>query len=419
MRIGVIGAGSTYTPEFIEGLGEGRLGTPVEELVLMDIDAGRLAILGSLAERILRRVGWPGRVTLTTDRSAALDGVDICLLQYRIGGSAARLDDEAIPLSHGVLGQETVGPGGWASALRTIPPTLEIAEELARRSPAAWLLDFVNPVSVVSRALISAGHRAVGLCNTAIGLQRAVAAHLNVGDERVEVESAGLNHCTWYREIRLDGEPMLEKLIAQDVDALARIWKWPAEMIRRERAVPSYYLRYYLEPEAVLAEQRQSGIRGSEVAKIESNLLAMYRDPKLDTKPELLAERGGAFYSAAALDLIAALAGGRPGRLIVNARNGGAIPDLPDDLVVEALANVDGSGAKAIRVPPLGQERVALIEQLDAFGRATIDAALSGSREKAIDALALNPIVPDRATAEVIGGALLKAHRALLPRFFS
>lgn len=417
MRIGIIGAGSTYTPELIEGLGAGRLGAPVEELILMDIDAERLAILGGLAERMLRRVGWGGRITLTTERAAVTDGVDACLVQYRIGGSAARVLDESIPLPHGVLGQETVGPGGWAKALRTVPPTLAIAEELARRSPKAWLLDFANPVSMVSHALISAGHRAVGLCNSAIGLQRAAAKHFGVDAARVEIESAGLNHGAWYREIRLDGAPMLRSMIDEHAESLATVWGWPAEFLRREGALPSYYLRYYFEPETIVAEQRAKGTRGLEVARIEAELLTMYRDPSLDTKPKLLEERGGAFYSAAALDLIAALVGARPARLVVNARNDGAIPDLPDDLVVEVLSEVDATGARPIPIAPLGAGRVELIRRLDAFGRATIKAALSGNRDEAIDALALNPVVPSRDVAAAIGGELLAAHAANLPNF--
>ena len=417
MRIGVIGAGSTYTPELIEGLAAGRLGAPVEELILMDLDAERLKILGGLTERMLRRAGWPGHITLTRDRSVAMDGVELCLLQYRIGGSAARLIDEGIPLAHGVLGQETVGPGGWANALRTVPSAIEVAEELARRSPGAWLLDFANPVSIVSQALISMGHRAIGLCNVAIGLQRAAAAHFGVDAKRIDIESAGLNHATWYRDIRLDGASVFDAMLDQGADVITSLWGWPIDLLRAEHAIPSYYLRYYVEPEQAVADQRAKGTRGAEVAAIERRLLKMYADPLLDTKPALLEERGGAFYSAAALDLVAALIGARPARLIVNTRNNGAIPDLPDDLVVEVLADVDASGARALPVAPLGADRAELIRSLDAFGRATIGAALSGSRSAAIDALALNPLVPTRALAEAIGGELLEAHTELLPRF--
>ncbi len=414
MKISIIGAGSTYTPELIEGVAEGRLGAPIDELLFMDVDAERLQILGALARRMFDRAGWPGRLTLTTSRAEALDGVDACLLQFRIGGSAARVLDESIPLTHGVIGQETVGPGGWASALRTIPPALEIAEELARRSPKAWLLDFANPVSIVSQALISEGHRAVGLCNVAIGVQRIASAHLGVEPQRVEVESAGLNHAAWYRDIRVDGVSTFESLLLNANAELAEFAKAPGEELQRERAVPSYYLRYYRETESVLAEQRASGTRGGEVARIESELLNMFKDPQLDRKPELLERRGGAYYSTAALDLIAALTGVRPARLVVNVRNRGAIPDLPSDLVIEALSDVSADGARPIRIPPLGGARKDLVLQLGEFGVATAAAATSRDRVAALRALARNPLIKSNEEADAIGTELLAAHA----RFF-
>ncbi|MFM2146987.1 MAG: hypothetical protein RL546_157 [Chloroflexota bacterium] len=414
MKISIIGAGSTYTPELIEGVAEGRLGAPIDELLFMDVDAERLQILGALARRMFDRAGWPGRLTLTTSRAEALDGVDACLLQFRIGGSAARVLDESIPLTHGVIGQETVGPGGWASALRTIPPALEITEELARRSPKAWLLDFANPVSIVSQALISEGHRAVGLCNVAIGVQRIASAHLGVEPQRVEVESAGLNHAAWYRDIRVDGVSTFESLLLNANAELAEFAKVPGEELQRERAVPSYYLRYYRETESVLAEQRASGTRGGEVARIESELLNMFKDPQLDRKPELLERRGGAYYSTAALDLIAALTGVRPARLVVNVRNGGAIPDLPSDLVIEALSDVSADGARPIRIPPLGGARKDLVLQLGEFGVATAAAATSRDRVAALRALARNPLIKSNEEADAIGTELLAAHA----RFF-
>lgn len=410
MKISIIGAGSTYTPELVEGIAEGRLGTPLDELLFMDSDAERLQILGSLAQRMLARAGWPGRLTLTSSRAEALEGADACLVQFRIGGSAARLLDESISVRHGVVGQETVGPGGWASALRTIPPVLEIAEELARRSPAAWLLDFANPVSVVSQALISEGHRAIGLCNVAIGVQRIVAGHLGVDLQRVEVESAGLNHAAWYRDIRVDGVSQMESLLTSANAELAAFANVSGEELQREGAVPSYYLRYYREPERVLAEQRAAGTRAGQVAQIESELLTMFTDPQLDRKPELLERRGGAYYSTAALDLIAALTGVRPARLVVNVRNDGAIPDLPSDLVIEALSHVGTDGARPIQMAPLGGARRELILQLGEFGVATAAAATSRDRAAALRALAHNPLVASRDQAEVIGTELLAAH---------
>lgn len=407
MKISIIGAGSTYTPELIEGIAEGPLGSELDELVFMDADPERLRILGELARRMFGRAGWSGRLTLTTDRDVALDSVDACLLQYRIGGSAARLRDEGVALAHNVIGQETVGPGGWASAMRTIPPTLKIAEELARRSPDAWLLDFSNPVSIVTQALVDEGHRAVGLCNVAIALQRSVAARLGIVPERVEVESAGLNHATWYRDIRVDGSSRMTELIETATDTLAAAGQVSESRIRTEHAVPSYYLRYYQDTRKILEEQQREGTRGAEVLRIESELLSLYADPTVTKKPALLEQRGGAHYSSAALDLIGALCGNRPRRLVVNTVNGRAIPDLPPALVVEVLCDVDHRGARPVPMAALGDPRIGLISQLGEFTMATARAAAVQDLDAAIDALALNPLVPDRALAERLSAAML------------
>jgi 6-phospho-beta-glucosidase len=410
MKISIIGAGSTYTPELIEGIGEGRLGAPLDELVLMDIDEARLNTVGGLTRRMLERAGWGGRLQLTTRREDALDGAEACIVQYRIGGTAARALDESIPLAHGVIGQETVGPGGWAKALRTIPPTLEIAEELARRSPNAWLIDFANPVSIVTQALVDEGHRAVGLCNVAVNIQQRAAAHFSVPLNAVEVESVGLNHASWFREITVSGAPQMAQLV-QSNPALLADWGACSEAdIMREGCIPSYYLRYYQEHATVLEEQRREGTRAPKVARIEAVLLQMFGDPSITQKPALLAERGGANYSTAALDLIAALTGARPARLVVDVQNRGAIPDLSDDLVVEVLCDVDQNGAQPRAVAPLGPTREPLIRALGEFTQQTASAARARDPLAAIDALALNPLISDVQSAREIGGELLKAH---------
>lgn len=410
MKISIIGAGSTYTPELIEGIGEGRLGAPLDELVLMDTDQARLNTVGGLTRRMLERAGWGGRLQLTTRREDALDGAEACIVQYRIGGTAARALDESIPLAHGVIGQETVGPGGWAKALRTIPPTLEIAEELARRSPHAWLIDFANPVSIVTQALLDEGHRAVGLCNVAVNIQQRAAAHFNVPLIDVEVESVGLNHASWFREITVSGVPQMEQLVRSSPALLAEWGACSESDAVREDCIPSYYLRYYQEHATVLKEQLREGTRAPKVARIEAELLQMFNDPSLTQKPALLAERGGANYSTAALDLIAALTGARPARLVVDVQNRGAIPDLPDDLVVEVLCDVDQNGAQPRAVAPLGPTREPLIRALGEFTHQTASAARARDPLAAIDALALNPLISDIQSARAIGGELLKAH---------
>lgn len=410
MKISIIGAGSTYTPELIEGIGEGRLGAPLDELVLMDTDQARLNTVGGLTRRMLERAGWGGRLQLTTRREDALDGAEACIVQYRIGGTAARALDESIPLAHGVIGQETVGPGGWAKALRTIPPTLEIAEELALRSPNAWLIDFANPVSIVTQALLDEGHRAVGLCNVAVNIQQRAAAHFNVPLNDVEVESVGLNHASWFREITVSGAPQMERLVRSSPALLAE-WGACSEVdVAREGCIPSYYLRYYQEHATVLDEQRREGTRAPKVARIEAELLQMFDDQSLTQKPALLTERGGANYSTAALDLIAALTGARPARLVVDVQNRGAIPDLADSLVVEVLCDVDKNGARPRAVAPLGPTREPLVRALGEFTQQTASAARARDLLAAIDALALNPLVVNRTLAEEIGSSLFHAH---------
>src|SRR6476619_4477256 len=313
LKLAVVGGGSTYTPELVDGFARRTDRVAVDEIALLDIDPERLEIVGGLAERMLRKQGWPGKLVRTGDRDTAIDGADVVLLQLRVGGQAARFGDETLPPRFGLVGQETVGAGGFAKALRTVPVVLELADAVSRRSaPDAWIVDFTNPVGIISQSLSDAGHRSIGLCNVAIGFQRRFAARFRVEPERVELEHVGLNHLTWIRAVRVDGVDRLPELLDEDGDAIAEDVGVPPGFVRSLKAIPSYYLRYYYLFETVLADQRLDGhgTRAEEVAKIERELLAMYRDPALDEKPALLANRGGAFYSEAAAQLIASLRAG-------------------------------------------------------------------------------------------------------------
>ena len=317
VKIAVVGGGSTYTPELVEGFVRRAARLPIDELVLLDIDPERLAVVGGLARRMLTRLGWPGRLTLTEDRDAAIDGADFVLIQLRVGGQATRLVDETLPPRFGVIGQETTGAGGFAKALRTVPIVLELAELTRRRAaPDAWIVDFTNPVGIVTQALIDHGHRALGLCNVAINIQRTIAERLGVSADRVELEHVGLNHLSWERAARVDGVDRLPELLANDADWLADHVGMPVELVRALGAIPSYYLRYYYETAKVVSDQRDGHTRAEAVMDIEARLLDLYRDPTLAEKPALLADRGGAFYSEAAAQLIASLhdgAGRSPG----------------------------------------------------------------------------------------------------------
>jgi 6-phospho-beta-glucosidase len=420
VKVAVIGAGSTYTPELVEGFVRRIERFPVDELALLDVDPDRLDIVGGLAGRMLERAGYGGRLILTTDRDEALDAAGFVIVQLRVGGQAARLSDETIPPRFGCVGQETTGPGGFAKALRTIPVVLELAELTARRgAPGAWFVDFTNPTGMVTQALLDEGHRALGLCNVAINLQRRFATRFGVQPHQVQLEHVGLNHLSWVRAVAVDGVDRLPELLETDLGELSREVDLPPELIRALGAVPSYYLRYYYLEREVVDQQRGGKPRAEEVMAIEARLLEMYRDPNLTEKPELLERRGGAYYSEAAADLVASLAAGTGDVQVVNVRNDGAIPNLSLDDVVEVAATIDAEGAHPLPVAPLSEEMLGLVQHAKAYERLTIRAATSGDRVLALRALLSNPLVPDYPTASGLLAAILDANRDHLPRFRS
>jgi 6-phospho-beta-glucosidase len=420
LKIAVVGGGSTYTPELIEGFVSRSDRLPVDELILMDIDAERREVVGGLAQRMLDQRDWAGRLVVTDDTDAALDGAAFVLIQLRVGGQAARLIDETLPPRLGTIGQETTGAGGFAKALRTVPVVLDIAERVARRAAAgAWVVDFTNPVGIVTQALLDEGHRAIGLCNVAIGLQRRFAEQFGVGNDAVALEHVGLNHLSWERAVRVDGVDRLPELIATDADAVGDMTGFPGSLVRSLGMLPSSYLRYYYMFDTVLAEQLAGHTRAEEVIEIESRLLDMYRDQGLAEKPALLAERGGAFYSEAAAQLIASLHDGAGDVQVVDIRNDGALPGLPDDAVVEIPAVIDRDGAHAAKLDPLPAVEIGLVQHAKAYERLAVQAAMTGDRRTALHALLANPLVGQWSQAEDLLNVLLEAHRQHLPRFFA
>ncbi|MFI2072699.1 6-phospho-beta-glucosidase [Streptomyces triculaminicus] len=411
MKLAVVGGGSTYTPELVDGIARLRATLPVTELVLVDPDTGRLEPVGALARRILARQDHPARVSWTADLDAAADGADAVLLQLRVGGQAARHQDETWPLECGCVGQETTGAGGLAKALRTVPVVLDIAERVRRRNPAAWIVDFTNPVGIVTRALLTAGHRAVGLCNVAIGFQRKFAALLGVDPREVTLGHVGLNHLTWERSVRVDGRDVLPRLLAEHGEAIAADLRMPRELLDRLGVVPSYYLRYFYQHDAVVEELRTRPSRAAEVADMERELLAMYRDPALDEKPALLAKRGGAFYSEAAVALTSSLLSGTGDVQVVNTLNNGTLPFLPDDAVVEVPAAVDGQGARPLPVRPLEPLFAGLVAGVTAYEHLALEAALKGGRDRVFRALLAHPLVGQSDSADRLTDALLAHNR--------
>ncbi|MCT9010722.1 6-phospho-beta-glucosidase [Streptomyces sp. NPDC054766] len=415
MKLTVVGGGSTYTPELIDGFARLRDTLPVEELVLVDPAAERLELVGGLARRIFAKQGHPGRIVTTSDLDAGVEGADAVLLQLRVGGQAAREQDETWPLECGCVGQETTGAGGLAKALRTVPVVLDIAERVRRTNPDAWIIDFTNPVGIVTRALLQAGHKTVGLCNVAIGFQRKFAGLLGVSPADVHLDHVGLNHLTWETGVRLggpEGENVLPRLLAEHGGAVAEDLRLPRALVESLGVVPSYYLRYFYAHDEVVRELRTKPSRAAEVAEMERQLLTMYGDPALDEKPELLAKRGGAYYSEAAVDLAASLLGGGGSPYqVVNTYNRGTLPFLPDDAVIEVQAAVNAKGPSPLPVPAVDPLYAGLMANVTAYEDLALEAALRGGRDRVFRALLAHPLVGQYAYADTLTDQLIAHNR--------
>lgn len=412
MKVAVIGGGSTYTPELVDGFSRLSDVLPIEELWLVDPDSHRLELVSGVSRRMFQHAGHPGRIFATNDVAEGVRDADVVLLQLRVGGQAARHGDETFPHEVGCIGQETTGPGGFAKALRTVPVVLEIAETVRRfAKPDAWIIDFTNPVGIVTRALLQAGHRAVGLCNVAIGLQRRLAAMMAVDPATVSLGHVGLNHLTWERSVSVRTESgvrdVLPELLDDRIAEVASEVGLPTALLTLQHAIPSYYLRYYYEHDVVLREQREGPSRAQQVLDVEQRLLEKYADESVVTKPSELSERGGAFYSEAAVDLMASLIGDRGDVQVVNARNDGALPFLPDDHVIEVPAVIGAQGITVQPIEPLPEDMVGLISHVASYERLALDAAVNGGRDRVTRALLAHPLVGQYDKAEKLADLLL------------
>jgi 6-phospho-beta-glucosidase len=414
MLLAIVGGGSTYTPELIDGFTRTEL--PLDEVRLVDPDESRLAPVAGIAQRMLARAGHPAKVVPTTDLVAGVEGADAVLLQLRVGGQDTRRQDETWPHDVHCIGQETTGPGGFAKALRTVPVVLRIADVVRERAnPGAWIVDFTNPVGIVTRALLQAEHRAVGLCNVAIGFQRRFAAALGVRPDDVSLGHVGLNHLTWERSVTVAGEDRLPGMLAEHLSDLAEEVELAPALLTQLGMVPSYYLRYYYAHDEVLAEQLREPTRAEAVKAIEDELLALYADPSVDTKPEALERRGGAFYSEAAVELLDAMRGTAGPPRVVNLRNEGTLPFLPDDHVVEVPARFTDGRFVAEPAAPLPDDITALVAAVAGYERLALAAAVHGGRDRVLRAMRAHPLVLQHDRAEKLTDLLLAANAKFLP----
>lgn len=415
MKLTIVGGGSTYTPELIDGFARLRAQLPLTEIHLVDPDPDRLRLVAGMAARMLARAGHPARVVGTSDLVAGVSDADAVLVQLRVGGQDARQADETWPHEAGCVGQETTGPGGLAKALRTVPVVLRIAEAVRRHAkPDAWIVDFTNPVGIVTRALLEHGHRAVGLCNVAIGFQRRFARLLDVGHDEVRLGHVGLNHLTWERSVTIDGRDRLPELICARLGELADDVHLAPALVSQLGALPSYYLRYYYAHDEVLAEQLAEPTRAEAVRAIEHELLELYADPHVDTKPDALEGRGGAFYSEAAIELLAAMQGGDAVPRVVNLRNDGVLPFLPDDHVIEVPARYVDGRFVAEEVAPLPDDFAGLVAAVAGYERLALDAAVHGGRDRVLRAMRAHPLVLQHERAERLTELLLAENARFL-----
>jgi 6-phospho-beta-glucosidase len=402
MKIAVIGGGSTYTPELIEGLIEHNPDLGISDVALMDVDAERLTVVGGFCRRMVAHAGAGFKVITTTDRSAALDGASFVLTQIRVGGQKGRHKDIQLGLRHGLVGQETTGVGGFAKALRTVPVILDICREMQARCPQAWLINFTNPSGLVTEAILKHGReRAMGLCNNPINLKIDVAGYLGVEPGQVELDYIGLNHLSWVRRILVDGKDVLPGVLGAVTGAgrpanIPEELDYPQGFIKSLCMIPSSYLRYYyLTRQAVAELQQKTRSRAEEVMEVEKELMAIYRDPDAKEKPDALSKRGGANYSRAAFELIRAVHLDLKERHVVNVRNRGTIACLPPDCAVEVSCRVDASGAHPLPLDPPGPEIRGLMQHVKAYEELAVRAAVSRSRRAAILALCAHPLVAD------------------------
>ena len=385
--------------------------------------------MGALAERMARRSGRPLRVECTLDRPRALAGADFVVTQFRVGQLAARVLDERIPLRHKVIGQETTGPGGFAKALRTVPVILEICREMARLCPRAWLINFTNPSGIITEAATRhSSARVLGLCNNAINMQHDLAEMLAAAPEEIYIEFVGCNHLLWgNRVFRRGVDVTAEVLEMMAGDATLNMKNipdeaWPRELLLSLGAVPCGYFRYYYLGDDILAgllqaEAEGKPTRAEAVQAVEKELFQLYRDPNLDQKPAALAKRGGALYSEAAVRLMVSIHRDRRDVQCVNTLNRGALADLPPEVVVEVNCLIDAQGAHPLTVGRLRPQLRGLLQQVKAYEELTIEAAVTGDRGVAFQALLANPLVPSARVAKELLDDLLAANAEFLPQF--
>ncbi|MGF1727798.1 6-phospho-beta-glucosidase [Photobacterium nomapromontoriensis] len=430
-KIAIIGGGSSYTPELIEGIIQRWKLIPLHEIALVDVEKGhnKVEIIAGLTRRMLEHNGLSDvivSVHFTPDE--AIKGADYVLTQFRVGQLPARAADERLGLKYGLLGQETTGVGGFAKALRTIPVMLDIAKKVEELAPNAWIINFTNPAGIVTEAVSRYSNaKIIGLCNVPVTMHHMIATMLNADYNDIQLRFAGLNHMVWAHEVMLKGENVTDKVIEMLCDGAALTMNnikeepWSPEFLRALGAIPCPYHRYFYQTQTMLKDEikqaANEGTRAEQVMKVEQELFELYQDPDLDHKPEQLSFRGGSFYSEVAIELICAIHNNSGTRLVVNTTNNGTILGLPDDAAIETDCIIDRQGAHPLAFGHLPESMHGLTQQVKAFERLTIEAAVHGDKQAALLALVTNPLIGDAQLAQPILDDVLSINAEYLPQF--
>ncbi|VEA68791.1 6-phospho-beta-glucosidase [Serratia plymuthica] len=431
LKIAVIGGGSSYTPELVDGLIQRIEELPVTELALVDVEPGRekAEIIAALTRRMLARNGLEQvKVSVHFELDDAIRGAHFVLTQFRVGQLPARAADERLGLKYDLIGQETTGVGGFAKALRTIPVMLDIARRVEKLAPDAWIINFTNPAGIVTEAVSRyTNAKIIGLCNVPISMHHMIATMLKSPYEDVQLQFAGLNHMVWVHQVLQNGHDVTDKVIDMLCDGAALTMNnikeepWQPDFLRAVGAIPCPYHRYFYQTKEMLAEEvaaaAERGTRAEQVMKVEKELFELYADPQLDSKPEQLSFRGGSYYSEVALELIRAIHNNLGTQLVVNTANRGAIRGLPDDAVIETNCIVDAQGAHPLTFGTLPDAMHALTQQVKAYERLTIEAAVHGDRRSGLLALVTNPLMANANVAQPLLEDVLAVNAPYLPQF--
>ncbi len=429
LKVSVIGAGSTYTPELIKGFFDRIDQFPLSELWLMDIDAQRLNIVGSFAQRITASKSNSFKVVLTTDQRAAISGSQYVITQLRVGQMPARREDEYLGKRHGLIGQETTGIGGMAKALRTIPIILDVADDLQKLASDALLVNFTNPSGLITEALSRHAPRVkfVGVCNSAFTTKMAILSEISklsgisISPARAVIKTLGLNHLTWVTDFWVDGVSLWESVMRNYLDHLKSAGdpEFDPELVKTLGMIPNSYLKYFYHTEKMLEKQSLwPPSRADAVMKIEEKLLGDYADPNLTEPPAELMLRGGAWYSTVAIQLLNAHYNNWGEEHVVNTRQAGAVQEYDTDWVMELPCTVDKNGIHPLPARPLPLSCFNLISAVKEYELLTVEAAVHGDRTAARKAMIAHPLGPKESAVDLVLKDLLETHRTFLPRFF-